>query len=141
MHDDGHHRATTSLLLPLQMSPELLPVLVNALSEGGAFEMDGETVPTSGACVLLGGEFSRAPTHNQLPATAAQAACPPFSCPASPPPHSLLLLPLLVHTHPPSPTPAGATFLLISLMPGDVFDRVVSERHGGSEGPVVRDRW
>ena len=30
-----------------QMSPELLPVLINALSEQGAFQQGGEPVPTT----------------------------------------------------------------------------------------------
>ncbi|PSC70620.1 N-acetylneuraminate epimerase [Micractinium conductrix] len=36
-----------------QMSPGLLPVLINAMSEQGAFQQDGEPVPTSAAMFLL----------------------------------------------------------------------------------------
>lgn len=38
----------------LQMSPGLLPVLINAMSEQGAFQQDGEPVPTSGGCSANG---------------------------------------------------------------------------------------
>ncbi len=31
----------------MQMSPELLPVLINALSEQGAFQQGGQAVPTT----------------------------------------------------------------------------------------------
>jgi hypothetical protein len=36
------------------MSPELLPVLINALSEQGAFQQGGQAVPTSGGLVRPG---------------------------------------------------------------------------------------
>ncbi|KAI7844878.1 hypothetical protein COHA_001531 [Chlorella ohadii] len=36
-----------------QMSPELLPVLINALSEQGAFQQGGQAVPTTRATFLL----------------------------------------------------------------------------------------
>jgi hypothetical protein len=36
-----------------QMAPELLPVLINALSEQGAFQQAGQPVPTTRATFLL----------------------------------------------------------------------------------------
>lgn len=85
-----------------QMSPELLPVLINALSEAGAFQQGGEPVPTSRERCSGGA----GPGGSRCVPRAARRPCR-----AVPPPHA-----------------AGATFLLASLMPLDVFAFLVRGR-------------
>ncbi|GAB4812983.1 hypothetical protein N2152v2_000029 [Parachlorella kessleri] len=49
----AHPNGTVLISSLEQLAPELAPVLINALSEQGAFEQDGRAVPTSGATFLL----------------------------------------------------------------------------------------
>jgi hypothetical protein len=62
------------IAVPVQMSPSLIPVLVNALSEQGAFQDSGQAVPTAG------GTIQRKSLEKLLAASQCCSICPHVCC-------------------------------------------------------------
>jgi hypothetical protein len=67
----------TAALLCVQLSPELVAVLINALSEQGAFEQDGRAVRTGGATFLLSMQM---PQEILNVVSACPACCSSLTC-------------------------------------------------------------